>query len=123
MTWEASTKWTYKKRGRTKVEDEEQWESNIKDLNTILDTLKLEKDNLHVEVYSLKEEVNSRDGRIEHVNTHLNQLHMEHVQLIAGMDEAQKQVEELKSKAKQLEEEVERQKTVILDDPPFPFRP
>ncbi|KHN30608.1 hypothetical protein glysoja_039789, partial [Glycine soja] len=95
--------------------DIEQRESNIKDLNTILDTLKLEKDSLHVEVYSLKEEVNSRDGRIEHLNTHLNQLHMEHVQLIAGMDEAQKQVEELKSKAKQLEEEVERQKTVILE--------
>ncbi|KAG4963977.1 hypothetical protein JHK86_040845 [Glycine max] len=95
--------------------DIEQRESNIKDLNTILDTLKLEKDNLHVEVYSLKEEVNSRDGRIEHLNTHLNQLHMEHVQLIAGMDEAHKQVEELKSKAKQLEEEVERQKTVILE--------
>ncbi|RDX76800.1 Protein NETWORKED 4A [Mucuna pruriens] len=95
--------------------DIEQRESNIKDLNISLETLKLEKDNLHVEVGSLKEEVNSKDGRIEHLNSHLNQLHMEHVQLIAGMEEAHKQVEELKSKAKQLEEEVERQKTVILE--------
>ncbi|TKY56610.1 NETWORKED 4A [Spatholobus suberectus] len=93
----------------------EQRENNIKDLDMSLDTLKLEKDNLHVEVGSLKEEVNSKDGRIKHLNSHLNQLHLEHVQLIAGMEEAHKQVEELKSKAKQLEEEVERQKTVILE--------
>jgi len=95
--------------------DIEQRENNIKDLNTSLDTLKLEKDNLHVEVGSLKEELNSKDVRIEHLNCHLNQLHMEHVQLIAGMEEAHKQAEELKSKAKQLEEEVERQKTVIVE--------
>nr|KYP72986.1 hypothetical protein KK1_005593 [Cajanus cajan] len=95
--------------------DIEQRENNIKDLNISLDTLNLEKDNLRVEVGSLKEEVNSKDGRIEHLNSHLNQLHMEHVQLIAGMEEAHKQVEELKSKAKQLEEEVERQKTVITE--------
>ena len=93
----------------------EQRENNIKELNTSIDTLKLEKDNLHVEVGSLKEEVNSRDGRIEHLNSHLNELHVEHVQLIAGMEEAHKHVEELKSKAKQLEEEVERQRTVILE--------
>jgi DNA repair exonuclease SbcCD ATPase subunit len=40
---------------------------------------------------------------------------MEHVKLIAGMEEANRQVEDLKSKAKQLEEEVERQKTEILE--------
>lgn len=90
-------------------------EITIKDLNTSLDTLQLEKDNLHVEVGLLKEELNSKDVRIEHLNNHLNQLHMEHVQLIAGMEEAHKQVEELKSKAKQFEEEIDRQKTVILD--------
>ncbi|KAL9316454.1 hypothetical protein ACSQ67_017455 [Phaseolus vulgaris] len=95
--------------------DIEQRENNIKELNTSLHTLKLEKDNLHVEVGSLMEEVNSKDVRIEHLNSHLNQLHMEHVQLIAGMEEAHKQAEELKSKAKQLEEEVEKQKTVILE--------
>ncbi|QCE01076.1 protein NETWORKED 4A-like [Vigna unguiculata] len=93
----------------------EQRENNIKDLNTSLDTLKLEKDKLHVEVGLLKEEVNSKDVRIEHLSNHLNQLHMEHVQLISGMEEAHKQVEELKSKAKQFEEEIDRQKTVILD--------
>ncbi|WVY89166.1 hypothetical protein V8G54_034680 [Vigna mungo] len=96
-------------------ENIEERENTIKDLNTSLDTLQLEKDNLHVEVGLLKEELNSKDVRIEQLNNHLNQLHMEHVQLIAGMEEAHKQVEELKSKAKQFEEEIDRQKTVILD--------
>ncbi|KAJ1377978.1 Protein Networked [Sesbania bispinosa] len=93
----------------------EQRENNIKDLNASLHNLKLERDNLNVEVGSLKEEVDSRDGRIELLESHLNQLHMEHVKLIAGMEEAHRQVEELKSKTKQLEEEVERQKTEILE--------
>ena len=90
-------------------------DKSIKGLNVSLDALKLERDNLNVEVGSLKEEVNSRDGRIEQMNNHLNQLHLEHVQLIAGMEEAHREVDELKSKAKQLEEEVERQKKVILE--------
>ncbi|MED6173177.1 hypothetical protein PIB30_056822 [Stylosanthes scabra] len=95
--------------------DIEEREKNIKDLNATIDALKAERDNLNVEVCSLKEEVKSRDDRIEQMNNHLNQLHMEHVQLIAGMEEAHRQVEELKSKAKQLEDEVERQRTVILE--------
>ncbi|XP_057725176.1 protein NETWORKED 4A [Arachis stenosperma] len=95
--------------------DIEEKEKNIKDLNVSLDAMKSERETLNVEVGSLKEEVKSRDGRIEQMNNHLNQLHMEHVKLIAGMEEAHRQVEELKSKAKQLEDEVERQRTVILE--------
>lgn len=90
-------------------------ENSIKDLNVSLDNLKLEKDNLNVEVGSLKEEVNSRDGRIGSLDCHLNELHMEHVQLISAMEEACRQVEEMKTKAKKLEEQVERQKTEILE--------
>lgn len=97
-----------------KAEIEER-ENNIKLLNVSLDTLKLERDNLNVEVGSLKEDVNSRDGRIEHLDRHLNQLHMEHVQLISGMEEAHRHIEEMKTKAKQLEEQVERQKTEIFE--------
>ncbi|MED6192369.1 hypothetical protein PIB30_009447 [Stylosanthes scabra] len=95
--------------------DIEEREKSMKDLNAIIDALKSERDNLNVEVCSLKEEVKSRDDRIEQMNNHLNQLHMEHVELITGMEEAHRQVEELKSKAKQLEDEVERQRTVILE--------
>lgn len=90
-------------------------ENNIKDLNVSLDNLKLEKDNLNVEVGSLKEDVNSRDGRIGSLDRHLNELHMEHVQLISAMEEACRRVEEMKTKAKNLEEQVERQKTEILE--------
>lgn len=93
----------------------EQRENNIKDLNVSLDNLKLEKDNLNVEVGSLKEDVNSRDGRIGSLDRHLNDLHIEHVQLISSLEEACRQVEEIKTKAKNLEEQVERQKTEILE--------
>ncbi|CAL0315674.1 unnamed protein product [Lupinus luteus] len=95
--------------------DVETRENSIQDLNLSLDTLKLDRDGLKIELGSLKEEVSSRDDRIKHMDNHLNQLHMEHVQLISGMEEAQKQVEELKSNAKRLEEEIERQKAEILD--------
>lgn len=93
----------------------EQRENNIKDLNVSLDNLKLEKDNLIVEVGSLKEDVNLRDSRMESLDRHLNELHMEHVQLISAMEEACRQVEEMNTKAKNLEEQVERQKTEILE--------
>ncbi|WJX63766.1 hypothetical protein P8452_48616 [Trifolium repens] len=90
-------------------------ENNIKELNVSHDTLKLERGNLNVEIGSLKEDVNSRDGRIESLERHLNELHMEHVLLISGMEEAHRQIEEMKTTAKKLEEQVERQKTDILE--------
>lgn len=85
-----------------------QRENNIKELNVSLD-------NLNIEIGSLKEDVNSRDGRIESLDRHLNELHIEHVQLISGMEESRRQAEEMKTKAKKLEEQVERQKSEILE--------
>ncbi|CAK8537966.1 unnamed protein product [Lathyrus sativus] len=85
-----------------------QRENNIKELNVSLD-------NLNILIGSLKEDVNSRDGRIESLDRHLNELHMEHVQLISGMEESRRQAEEIKTKAKKLEELVERQKSEILE--------
>ncbi|XP_058747995.1 protein NETWORKED 4A [Vicia villosa] len=92
-----------------------QRENNKKELIAILDALKSERDNLNIVISSLKEDVNSRDGRIESLDQHLNELHMEHVQLISGMEETRRQVEEIKTKAKKLEEQVERQKSEILE--------
>lgn len=92
-----------------------QRENNKKELIAILDALKLERDNLNIVISSLKEDVNSRDDRIESLDQHLNELHMEHVQLISGMEETRRQVEEIKTKAKKLEEQVERQKSEILE--------
>ena len=83
-------------------------EKYIKDLNARFDALKSERDNLNAEVGSLKGEVIARDDRIEKMDKNLNQLHVEHTEVIAGM-------EELKSRTKQLEEEVEMQKTEVLE--------
>ncbi|CAI8585178.1 unnamed protein product [Vicia faba] len=92
-----------------------QRENNKKELNASLDALKLERDNLNIEISSLKGDVNSRDNRIESLDRHLNELHIEHVQLISGMEETRSQVIEMKTKAKKLEEQIERQKSEILE--------
>ncbi|XP_054797065.1 protein NETWORKED 4A-like [Prosopis cineraria] len=84
-------------------------------LNTTLNALKSERYDLNAEVCRLRGEINRRDDQIEQLGWHLNQLHMEHVKLIAGMEVAQKQVEELKQRGKKLEEEVERQRNEILE--------
>ncbi|CAL0334756.1 unnamed protein product [Lupinus luteus] len=88
---------------------------NITDLNENLDVLKLERDNLIEEVGSLKEEVISRDNKIEQLDIHLNQLHMDYVELIIEMEDTQAQMEELKSRAMELDEEIERQRTEIIE--------
>ncbi|KAF1891241.1 hypothetical protein Lal_00001383 [Lupinus albus] len=84
---------------------------NTMDLNA----LKLERNNLIEEVGLLKEEVISRDKQIEQLDKCLNNLNMEHVQLIGEMEETHAQVEELKSRTMELEEEIERQKGEIID--------
>lgn len=82
-------------------------ENFIQDLKTTIDGLQLETKNLNAEVSSLKEEVNTRDHRIKELDNDVNQLHQEQVQMIAEM-------EEVKSKAKKMENEVERQRIEIL---------
>ncbi|XP_057513679.1 protein NETWORKED 4A-like isoform X1 [Actinidia eriantha] len=71
------------------------------------------KDELNAKITTLVAEVSSRDDRIEHMDLHLKQLHMEHVELIAGAEGARRLVEELRSRVKELEEEVEKQREVI----------
>ncbi|KAA8543643.1 hypothetical protein F0562_021611 [Nyssa sinensis] len=79
------------------------------------DTLVAERDELNAKILALITEVSSRDDRIDQMTKHLHQLHVEHVELIAGTDKAHKLMEELSSKVKELEEEVERQRVVILE--------
>ncbi|XP_028805084.1 protein NETWORKED 4A [Neltuma alba] len=89
-------------------------EKNRKNLNATMNALKSERDDLNAEVGRLKIEINRRDDRIEQLGWHLNQLHMEHVKLLSGREDAQKQVKELKQRGKELEEEIERHKNEIL---------
>ncbi|KAJ8751489.1 hypothetical protein K2173_016712 [Erythroxylum novogranatense] len=90
-------------------------DEHIGKLNKSISDLKFQRDELDAKVLALKAELNSKEDRVEQMDKHLRQLHMEHVGLIAGADEARKLVDELKSKAKDLEEEVERQKIIILE--------
>ncbi|RDY00143.1 Protein NETWORKED 4A, partial [Mucuna pruriens] len=74
-------------------EDIQERKRSIEDVNVCLDALRLERDNLNAQVASLKEVIYSNHNEIE---------------------EAHKQEEELTSRAKKLEEEIERQRVEIL---------
>ncbi|KAK8596529.1 hypothetical protein V6N13_001150 [Hibiscus sabdariffa] len=87
----------------------------IKVLNEDIETSKSERNELMSEMYSLKAKVSSREVRIVQMDSHLHQLHMEHVKVIAKAEEAQKLEEELLSKIKELEDEIKRQRITILE--------
>ncbi|OIT28755.1 PREDICTED: protein NETWORKED 4A [Nicotiana attenuata] len=97
-------------------------ESHIEELNRSLDTLSqkydvlvTEKDALNARVACLDEELSSKDDQIDQMNNHLHQLHIEHVALISETEGARKTVEELRSRVKELEREVERQKEIVSE--------
>ncbi|KAJ9167429.1 hypothetical protein P3X46_022083 [Hevea brasiliensis] len=90
-------------------------DGHVENLNKTLDSLKLERDNLIVQVTTLKADVISREDRIDQMDKHLQQLHMEHVKLITSAEGARQLAVELRSKVKDLEEEVERQRVVIVE--------
>jgi chromosome segregation ATPase len=77
--------------------------------------IKSERDELNEKAITLKAEVTSRDNPVNQMDKHLQQLRMEHVKLLAGAEEARKLMDELRSKAKDLEGEVERQRILILE--------
>ncbi|CAK9182341.1 unnamed protein product [Ilex paraguariensis] len=89
--------------------------SRIEELNKSLDALKLKYDMLIAERDNLNAESSSKDDRIDQMGKHLHQLHMEHVELTAAAERTRKQVEELRSRGRELEEENERQREVILE--------
>lgn len=95
---------------------------DIEQLNKCLDELKLRHDTLLTEKETLDDrvatciaEISVKDIQMSEMNQHLHQLHMEHVELIAGAEGARKQVEELRPRVGELEKEVERQKEEILE--------
>ena len=90
-------------------------DNHIEKMDKSLDVLKSERDELNVKVITLKAEVTSRDERIDQMDRHLQQLHMEHVKMVSGAEEVRKLMDVLRSKVKDLEEEVERQRFVILE--------
>jgi chromosome segregation ATPase len=87
----------------------------IENLNKSLDALKVDRDELNAKVLTLTAEVSHRDDRIDQMDKHLQQFHVEQAELITEMEGSRKFVGELRSRAKELEEEVERQRVVIFE--------
>lgn len=97
-------------------------DGKISELNLLIEALKqrvaillLEKDELSLRVNALNEDIRCRDERVRQIDEHLHQLHLEHVKLRREIDEARRASSDLRERVKVLEDEVERQKVVILD--------
>ncbi|CAN4127738.1 unnamed protein product [Withania somnifera] len=93
----------------------EELNRNLDALYQKYDALATEKDGLNARVALLDEELSSKDDQIDQMNNHLHQLHIEHVALISETEGARKMVEELRSRVKELEREVERQKEIVFE--------
>lgn len=90
-------------------------DSCIETLNKNLDLLKNETEDLNAKVHTLETEVSCRDDRIYQMEKQLQQLHSEHVKFITKAEGAHKQVEELRTRANELEDEIEKQKVAIVE--------
>ncbi|KAK0579269.1 hypothetical protein LWI29_023702 [Acer saccharum] len=90
-------------------------DDSIEDLNGSLDALKSARDGLNEELLKLKADLISRDDQIDQLEKHLHDLHMEHMELNVHADEARKLILELRSRTKELEEEIEKQRVIILE--------
>ncbi|XP_075519727.1 protein NETWORKED 4A-like isoform X1 [Primulina tabacum] len=77
----------------------------LEELNKTFDSLKLKHES----------QMSKKDDQIDQMSKHLHQLHIEHVKLIAGAERAHKLSEELGSRVKELEREVERKQETILE--------
>ncbi|KAK9124777.1 hypothetical protein Sjap_014379 [Stephania japonica] len=87
----------------------------IEELNKSLDALKIKYDMLMSERDELRARVTTLATELGTKDDHLHRLHLEHVELISGCEEASKLAERLGSKVKELEEEVETQRVLISD--------
>ncbi|KAI3952842.1 hypothetical protein MKX01_006885 [Papaver californicum] len=95
--------------------------NRVEELNKTLDGLKLnfdtltaERDELNAKICSLVADVGSRDDKIRPMEEHLHMLHIEHVELASACEEARKQAENQTRRLREMEDEVERQRMVII---------
>ncbi|XP_077239310.1 protein NETWORKED 4B-like [Tasmannia lanceolata] len=93
----------------------EQLNHGFDELKLKYDMLMAERDELCAKVQSLVADANSRDDRIRQMEEHSHRLHIEHVELIAGSENARKLTRELQTKVKELEEEIARQRVSISE--------
>ncbi|KAL6563564.1 hypothetical protein OROGR_002523 [Orobanche gracilis] len=87
----------------------------LEEPNKRLDELKLQYDVLMTVKDDLNAKIGAKDDCVAEMKEHLDQLHMQHVVLIADADMARRSVEELGSRVKELEMDVERKQEAILE--------
>ena len=88
---------------------------DIANLKTELELLSSQKAAVDNKVSGLLSDLATCDEKMKEMDSHLHQLHLEHVQVIAEADAARKSVAELRARVRELEEEVERQKLMAFD--------
>lgn len=84
-------------------------------LKTRLELLSSEKDAVDTKASALLTDVAVRDEKLKETDRHLQQLHLEHVELIGAADAARKDASGLRSRVRELEVEVERQRLMVAD--------
>lgn len=87
----------------------------ITNLKAKLELLSSEKAAADNKVSILLIDVTTRDAKLKEMDSHLHQLHLEHVKLIEEAVAARKAVPDLRARVCELEKEVEKQKLMISD--------
>ncbi|KAF8662987.1 hypothetical protein HU200_055573 [Digitaria exilis] len=87
----------------------------IADLKKKLELMSSEKAAVDNKVSILLIDVTTRDEKLKEMDSHLHQLHLEHVKLLEEADAARKAVSDMRGRVCELEEEVEKQKLMISD--------
>ncbi|GLT80678.1 hypothetical protein SLA2020_521040 [Shorea laevis] len=116
--WESRGRWLeeeIRKVVNERRESEERGHAEIQQLKENLDGLKREREEVDAKVESLKAEVRCRDEQMNEMEKHLNKLRKEHEEVLGIAEGARKEVEELRWRAKELDEEIERQRVIILE--------
>lgn len=93
----------------------EELNKDLADLKLKVDMLASEKEAVHGMVSTLAIDIKDRDGHICQMKDHLHQLHLEHLKLITETDLARGASEELRSRVRELEDEVEKHRVAALD--------
>ncbi|KAM0051118.1 putative protein Networked (NET), actin-binding (NAB) [Helianthus debilis subsp. tardiflorus] len=102
---------------RCQNSDEEQRRMKIVkvEMEGEIEKLKFEKNKLLVKVNELDQELTSKDRLIDSLSQHLDQLHLEHVELVDRISKSNKSIDELTSRSEELENEISRQREVIKE--------
>jgi len=117
-TTEAQLEQLRAEKAETSLKSEEQiseLNETIADLEKKLELLSSEKSAVDDKMSILLIDVTTRDEKLKEMDSHLHQLHLEHVKLLEEADVARKAVSDLRARVCELEEEVEKQKLMISD--------